>query len=128
MTTDIFLSLITGILVLIQLILAGITSLFNFVIPSAIFSAFNQFFGYVRIGDGIFPFNQALAAVVVTLTVWGMLYFVKVILFAFSLIPVFGKVVHLPNHHSEGVTESESYNSKGDLIGRNRSRRSGDSY
>lgn len=103
MITDVLIILLQGFLGIIQFLLGAIT----YIIPTQIGQAFNTFFAYVQIGNGLFPVTTALTAIGTVLTVWVLLYVVKVILFAFSAIPWFGKVLHLPNH-SDNTTVTQS--------------------
>jgi hypothetical protein len=95
MITNAFLFIITGILKVILSIFSGLT----YLLPQQIPNAFNLFFSYVRIGDGLFPFlSDILLALYTVLIVWILLYIVKIVLWAYSLLPFVGKKASLPQH------------------------------
>lgn len=102
MIIDIFILLISAFLGIIEYLLG----LISYIIPSQIATAFSTFFGYVQIGNGLFPVDQALLAISAVLTVWILIYIVKIILFAFSAIPWIGKVLHLPQHNDTTTTQT----------------------
>lgn len=85
----------------VKLILDAIT----FVIPQQIPNAFNLIFSYARLGDGIFPISDALLAISTVLMVWVLIYVIKILLFAWSLIPIIGKTVNLPQHTTTTISQ-----------------------
>jgi len=89
------------------IILLGITiletiikifSVINFIIPDEIPYYLIKFFSYVRLGDGIFPMSDIMAMLLTLTSVWSFLYILKIALFAFSAMPIIGKILHLPQH------------------------------
>lgn len=117
MITDILFFVIGSVLGLIQLILGAI----DYVLPPQINLAFVHFFGYLRTGDGFFPVSQAILAILAVLTVWLLMYGIKILFWAFSLLPIIGKVTHLPTHSS--TSETSTFDKRGNLTGRSKTKR-----
>lgn len=86
-------SLGVGILTLIRTIFQAIS---NFSLTTNIETYINQFFSYARIADGILPMSHFLLAIFTILQVAIAIYTLKLILFAYSLIPFIGKKISLP--------------------------------
>ena len=99
----------------------------SLVIPTEISDAFERFFSYVAIGNGIFPMNDALLAISFVLTVLILTYIVKIYLFGFSVIPWIGKYVVLPTQTTTSQSVSQVFDRKGRYQGQTESIRTSSS-
>jgi len=81
MLIDLFLMFVTVLLAIVYTILATISTAIGFVFPEEIGAAWNTAFSYMGLLQGIFPIDTAVAAVSFLITVIGIMYFVKLVLF-----------------------------------------------
>lgn len=93
---------------MVQLLFGAI----NFVIPTQIPYYFALFFSYARIGDGIFPMSDVLLALFTVLSVWILIYIIKLILWGLRVVPLIGNLGNLPRH-SMTTTTSETTTKNG---------------
>lgn len=101
-----FFLIVAGSLLALVADLFSALSLISYIIPPQIGSAFTLFFSYAHIADGVYPMTDTIFAILSVLTVWILLYTIKVILFAFSAIPWVGKVLNLPKHTTDNFTRA----------------------
>ena len=74
-------------------------SIINFILPSQIPYYFNLFFSYAQMGNGIFPMSDILLALFSVISVWVLLYIIKIILWGIQVIPFIGRLGGiLPQH------------------------------
>lgn len=98
MILDAIIILVTGILGIIYLFMSAIT----YTIPPEINAAFNEFFGYFGFIEGIFPVDTFLNALFTYLTASLLIYGWKIMLWAYSLIPIFGRTGNSTPEIEEG--------------------------
>jgi len=81
MLIDLFLMLVTVLLAIVYTIFATISAAIGFVFPEEITGAFLTAFGYIGTAQGIFPIDTAVSAMTFLLTVLGIVYFVKIVIY-----------------------------------------------
>jgi len=98
MLIDLFLMLVTVLLAIVYTIFSTITAAVSFVFPTEIQSAWVTVFSYLGIAQGIFPVDTAVTAMTFLLTVLGIVYFVRIVLFFVNKI----RGVHQSEHELPG--------------------------
>jgi len=78
--------------------ISGLFSLVAFVIPVGVLDSIEYFFSFINKLSFIFPIDTLMAILGYAFTFFGAYWFVRMILFGYELIPVFGKKVNLPKH------------------------------
>jgi len=81
MFIDLSLMLVTVLLGIVYTIFSTITAAFGFVFPPEIQAAWTTAFSYLGVMQGIFPVDTAVTAITFLLTVVGIAYFVKLIIY-----------------------------------------------
>lgn len=81
MLIDLFLMLVTVLLAIVYTIFSTITAAFGFIFPPEIEAAWTTAFSYLGLMQGIFPVDTAVSAITFLLTVLGIAYFVKLIIY-----------------------------------------------
>jgi len=97
MITDIIIGIFIAILALVNTILSAI----NYILPTQITDAITYFFGYFGYLRGVLPIADLLLALISVMTVWGFVYFVKILFMVLNSIPFLHLNLHMPNGSEE---------------------------
>lgn len=76
---------------------AYLFSLLNFALPDSVSTSLNYMLGYFGYLKGVFPVDTLFTVAGIGLTFLLLLYTVKLLLWAYSLIPFIGRHVGLPS-------------------------------
>lgn len=104
MIVDVIIVVLVTCMTVVQALFAGIT----YFVPIQIVQAFQTFFSYTSVGNGLFPMSDILGAIFSVLGLWITLYIIKIFLFGFSVIPWIGKVLRLPEHTTTNISQATS--------------------
>jgi len=81
MLIDLILWIIAIVLKLISGVLGIVTAVFGFVTPEEITDAWQTAFSYLGLARGIFPVDTAVLAMTYLLTIVGIVYVAKIVIF-----------------------------------------------
>lgn len=83
-------------------LIAQLFSLLNFVIPSQIADSVIYFISFLAYVKPIFPIDTLMQSVGVVLSFYALIYVLKIILWAYAMLPWVGKEIPLPTISQEG--------------------------
>jgi len=87
-------------------VLSFVLQTLNFVIPNQVFTALSFFFQLPFYFSGLLPVQQILLAFLSYMTVWSLMYSVKLFIMVINMIP--GVHIELPSHrHDFGNAQSD---------------------